>query len=371
MIHHPAGGHALKAIVRSALMDDVNGPDRDAATPPRLKAPRVAAIILNWRRPDDTLACVKSAAALDYPDLDIIVCDNDSQDGSFEAIDAGLGAALSEINAARAGAGGLPLDFATVAPDAADAPALPADQRRLWLVQTGRNGGYAAGNNVGIRLALLAPDTAYVWILNNDTVVTPASLGRLVDYAERDAAIGICGATVTYLEQPDRVQALGGGRFLPSRARCEQVGEGLAADAPVDAAAIEASLSYVNGAAALVRRQLIERVGYMDEGYFLYWEEMDWATRAAPAFRLGYCADALVHHRVGAAAGTGDGGQASPGATYWLTRSRLRYLRLHRPLLLAIAYPLQAKAIFTAFAAGQRRRAAAMLRAAIGLGPLR
>jgi hypothetical protein len=239
----------------------------------------------------------------------------------------------------------------------------------ITLIATGRNGGYAFGNNVGIRHALRDPAIRYVWILNNDTVVTREALRALVACMEAAPDIGLCGATVLYLERPDRVQALGGGRFLPMRARAEQIGTDLAADAPIDAARIEAQLSYINGAATLARREMIERVGPMDEDYFLYWEEMDWATRmrAAGRYRLGFCADAVVYHRVGAATGTSDHALPSLSSTYWMTRSKFRYLRRHRPHLLAIAYPLLAKAALGEVRAGRHGRARVMLRAAFGL----
>jgi len=329
--------------------------------------PRTAAIVLNWRAAADTVQCALSVARLDHENLDIIVCDNASGDGSFEAIQAGLAEHLPTINEERIARGMRPF-----VQGALEAPDLPAPShgddatRRLWVVQTGRNGGYAAGNNVGVRLALAEPDVAYVWILNNDTRVEPDALTRLLERMAEDPAIGICGAKVVYLERPDLVQSLGGGRFLRGRARCELLGKGSPADAPVDAAAIEASLSYVNGAAALVRRSLIETVGYMDEGYFLYWEEIDWAVRAAGRFRLGYCDAAKVYHRVGMSIGTSDEGRSSMLSDFYLTRSKFRFLRRHYPGLVLLALPNLGRAVVRELRAGRRERARNLLVAAVG-----
>ncbi|HWU14409.1 MAG TPA: glycosyltransferase family 2 protein [Caulobacter sp.] len=304
-------------------------------------------------------------ARLDHENLDIIVCDNASGDGSFETIRSGLAQHLEALNRERAARTMRP--FALEALDAPDAAQRgDAASRRLWVVQTGRNGGYAAGNNVGIRLALHEADVEHVWILNNDTLVAGDSLMRLLERMAQDPAIGICGAKVVYLESPDRVQALGGGHFLRGRARCELIGMGSSAEAPVDAGAVEAALSYVNGAAALVRRTLIETVGYMDEGYFLYWEEIDWATRAAGRFRLGYCDAAKVYHRVGMSIGTSDDGQSSMLAEFYLTRSKFRFLRLHHPGLLILALPNLARAVVRELIAGRRARARNLLVAAVG-----
>ncbi len=328
-------------------------------------APRVAVVILNWRRPDDTLACVASVAALDHPALDIIVCDNASGDGSYERIAAGLAERLPALNAARATSGFRPF---TVAEREPDTSVDPAGGPRLWLVQTGRNGGYAAGNNVGIRIALRDPATAFVWVLNNDTEVAPDALAHLLRRMAADPTIGLCGAVVRYQGRAAEVQSLGGGRFLPARARCEQLGEGRDAAAPVDAAAVEAELSYVNGAAVLARRSFLEQVGLMDEGYFLYWEELDWATRMRRhgGFRLGLAAEATVYHQVGASTGSNDHGVPSAASTYWMTRSRFRFLRRHYPWLLPVAAPLLAKAVLREAAARRWARARAMIRGAAG-----
>lgn len=332
--------------------------------------PRVAVVVLNWRRPDDTVDCVASVMKLDYGKIDIIICDNDSGDGSLEAIRAGITASLLRLNALRRDRELPSFDFREVTPEGAVVGDKPDPQaQRLWMAVTGRNGGYAFGNNVGIRLGMLAQDVEYVWILNNDTIVDEKSLRFLIDQMEAKPAIGICGAKVLYAGKEAQVQTLGGGRFLPYRARCEQIGEGLPANAASDPIKVEAALSYVNGAAALVRRKLIEQVGYMDEGYFLYWEEMDWATRALASgkFRLGYCPDAIVYHQVGASSGTSDHDIPSLSSTYWMTRSKFRYLRLHRPLILVIAFPLLLKAMVGEALARRWTRAWAMICGALSL----
>ena len=329
--------------------------------------PRAAAIILNWRAPVDTVQCALSVARLDHENLDIIVCDNASGDGSFEAIQSGLAEQLPAINQERLARG--MRAFVLDALEVSASPASPRGDdatRRLWVVQTGRNGGYAAGNNVGVRLALAEPDVDYVWILNNDTLVERDALARLLERMAQDPAIGICGAKVVYLEKPGVVQSLGGGRFLRGRARCELLGKGTSADAPVDAAAIEAQLSYINGAAALVRRTLIETVGYMDEDYFLYWEEIDWAVRAAGRFRLGYCDAARVYHRVGMSIGTSDEGRSSMLSDFYLTRSKFRFLRRHYPGLVVLALPNLVRAVIRELRAGRRERARNLLVAAAG-----
>lgn len=284
------------------------------------------AVVLNWRRPADTIACVESLLRIDR-DLDIVVVDNDSGDGSLDRI----AAELSPIVAA----GGR---YAVQRLQPGETPTVREAGASLVLTDSGRNGGYAFGNNVGIRLALGRIDCRYVWILNNDTVVPDgASLDTLLVKMAADPSIGICGSTVAYAGREGRVQALGGGAFESRVGRCTQIGNGASLSDPIDEAAVESHMAYVNGAAAFVRREFIETVGLMSEDYFLYYEEIDWAKRAGGRFKLGYCAKSVVYHSVGASIGTDDFGNRSPMSAYYLTRSRLKFLKQHSPSSLPMA----------------------------------
>lgn len=325
--------------------------------------PRVAVVILNWRRPDDTMTCLRSVLDQDYPPVDLFVCDNASGDGSIDRLEAAITAELAARGNDR-------WRLARIDDPDGALPPLPAahEPRRLWLVATGRNGGYAYGNNVGLALALRDPAIAYLWVLNNDTQVDAQALRRLVARMEEDPSIGLCGAVVRYRGAAGggRIQAVGGGHFLADRGRCEQIGENWPADTAIDTAAIEARLSYVNGAAVLARRTMIDRVGLMTEDHFLYWEEMDWATRMARdgRYRPGLAAGALVFHDVGASTGSNDHGFASPSSTFWMTRSRLRFLARYHPRLVPLVLMLIARAALREVAGRRWERAGAMVRGA-------
>jgi GT2 family glycosyltransferase len=318
---------------------------------------RTVAVVLNWRRPADTLACVASLAAVDRP-LDIVVVDNDSGDGSIETIRAGLSVAI-------------PAGRDIVVRGAAPAPAIP-DWRRdggrtLMLVQSGRNGGYAYGNNVGIALALQQQNTAFVWILNNDAIIAGAeTLDALIARMDEDPGIGMCGSTVAYTGRDNVVQTRAGGSFQRMRGRCMPIGAGEPLAVGTDRAAVEEQLAYVNGAANFVRREMIETIGLMREDYFLFFEEFDWAMRARGKYRLGYAPESVVLHQVGASIGTDDFGGGSSLSSYYLTRSRLRFLARHAP---ASLLPAVADEVYTAcklWRGGRRAQAGAMARAMLG-----
>lgn len=317
---------------------------------------RTAAVVLNWRRPDDTIACVASLVALDRA-LDIVVVDNDSGDGSLERLSAEL---------PRLVAGRDDIAFAHAAPDRA--VGWPGDgRRRLWLVPSGRNGGYAFGNNVGARIALQCADTAFVWILNNDTLVPGAeSLDALVARMDADPGIGICGSTVVYQGGERGIQTRAGSQFQPRRGRFLPIGVGEAPSTPVDPHAIERRLAYINGAAAFVRRAVYETVGPMREDFFLYFEEYDWARRLAPRFRLGYAPASVVLHAVGSTIGTDDSGAGSALSLYYLARNRVRTIARHAPAALLPAIGDELLGAARAWRRGHRQQARAVLRALTG-----
>jgi GT2 family glycosyltransferase len=200
------------------------------------------------------------------------------------------------------------------------------------LIRTTANLGFAGGNNIGIRYALSAGDADYVWLLNPDTVVRPEALCAMVARMKAVPGAGICGSTLLDYGDPLRIQSLGGARYL----KWAGVGVPLGARQkwPMDVAAesIEKELSYVAGASMLVSKEFLEAVGLMEEGYFLYFEEIDWAQRAAGRFKLAYAPDAIVYHKEGGAIGSSRSGRhRSPQSFFWLTRSRLRFTARYHP----------------------------------------
>jgi GT2 family glycosyltransferase len=281
-------------------------------------------ILLNWNGWRDTLECLNSLFADGATPCRVLVCDNASRDESV--------ARIREWAETRFGAGFAHLTRADV-----DGGARLADGLRFALIENGGNLGFAAGNNVGIRLALRDPQCTHVWVLNNDTVVLPDALGRAVQRMQADPGLGLCGSTLVYFDEPDKVQAFGGATYSRWSGRSRHVGAFLPRSAvPADGRAIEAQLSYVVGAAMLVSRAFLEQVGLMQEDYFLYYEEVDWATRGAGRFRLGYAPDSVVLHKEGASIGTSASG-GSPLSVYFLFRARLRFCwRFHRAFVLSV-----------------------------------
>ncbi len=263
----------------------------------------VYVILLNWNGATDTIACLDSLAHLAGHLPKVLVCDNASTDGSWGKLQAYV-----------------------------------SNQQRLdiRLIQTGSNLGFAGGNNVGLRAALSDPETEFVWLLNNDTEVAPDALEALMRYMRSHLDVGMCGSTLLYKHDPDMIQAVGGrynfwlatsahvlGRQKYSTGLCQSIDP--------------STLDYVVGASMFVRRDVLEKVGLMSEDYFLYWEEIDWATRLKrlmSKYKLGYAPDSLVYHKEGASTGANDW-QGKPYryfADYFFITSRIKFTRKYGAL---------------------------------------
>jgi len=289
------------------------------------EAARVYIVLVNWKGAADTLECLETVFRLDYPNFEVVVCDNDSGDGSVERImawAAGEGAAVSAQNPALAHlltpnipkpvpAQVLSREQAeTVAPAASSSgPQAP----RLTVIRTGGNLGFAGGNNIGIRYAQRRGDMAYVWLLNNDTVVDPAALTHLIERSKVDADV-VVGSTLIFYGAERTLQAAGCATYSPIKALATPIFVGRPVSELNDEVCrvVEETAAYVVGASMLVPLAFIEKVGLMEDDYFLYFEELDWAERGLKkGFRSAFAAKSLVFHKVGASTGARASNQLS------------------------------------------------------------
>jgi GT2 family glycosyltransferase len=284
-------------------------------------------VILNWNGWEDTISCLKSIFQLVECEYRVVVCDNNSENNSYNEIKDWI---LSEKNSN-------PYLKRTNLKciNASNENEYSIQENDFFLLQNGKNLGFAGGMNAGIGLALKDPRMKYVWILNNDTEVDKYALSALVKHAKSDSRIGICGSTLLYHDQPNIIQAVGGkynsylgtiehilGHMQYSEALCKSIN----AD----------EFDYIVGAAMLVSKEFLEQVGLMDEGYFIYFEELDWAMRAKranPRFKLGYAADSIVVHKEGASIGssTQKKGRRSAFADGYSLRNRLIFSKKFFP----------------------------------------
>jgi GT2 family glycosyltransferase len=296
--------------------------------------PHVYIVVLNWNGWRDTIECLESVFRLNYPRFTVLVCDNASTDGSLEKIQdwarGNVMAGCSSPDLSRLITPPILKPIAFFAISAADgATTQPSPDVRLVLIQTGANLGFAGGNNVGIRYALSHGHRDYVWLLNNDTVVDPHSLSALVRMAQADQMLGICGSLIRNYGSPHDVQSVGR-RYSPWSGRTRPFQE--LATAKEDAIVSGRPGYIVEGASMLVSGKFLDRVGLLEESYFLFFEELDWITRALPIFHFGYSAASIVYHKVGKSVGSSIVRTSrSVLSDFYQARNRLVFTARHHP----------------------------------------
>lgn len=285
-----------------------------------MMARKVAVIVLNWNGWADSLACLASLEpSVERGLARVIVVDNASTDGSATRI---LKWFRSENR----------VFLEVLEQDVVHPNERPNAIPPYVFVHALRNGGYSAGNNLGIRFALGLTDTEYVFLLNNDTTVEPDCIARLVTWAERDTAMGVIGSTL--VEDRGQLRIAGGNNYslLLTTTTPARVVDG----------SRESHMDYVAGAAQFIRATALRQIGLLSEDYFLYFEELDLTRRITRAgFKITWCPESIVHHQGGRATGSRSRTtkQKSSLAEYHSNLSCLIFMRKFHPRLLWLAAP--------------------------------
>lgn len=343
----------------------------DIASAPAL----IVTILVNWNGADDTIECLESLLASDYPNQRLVVVDNGSKDNSLVKLQAWANGSCIPFMELKCDKKSFVFKKPPMGSTYNNDPGLGDTNStnqfdssvRLVLIAAEKNLGFAGGVNVGLRLALADSQVRYAWILNNDTVVASNCLSRMEQRMSADLSAGMCGSRVLYHRCPDKVQVLGGAVFNRWTGASYLIGSGTDARSTVDVEAVERHLYHLSGASMLVSRAFIEDVGLMDDGYFLYYEEADWAVRGQGRYRLVYADDAVVYHKEGASIGSNnERGKMSPLSAFFLIRSRLRFTRKFYPWALPTAFGFSAAVALRTLARGYLPQARAMLAALLG-----
>jgi GT2 family glycosyltransferase len=212
--------------------------------------PQVMVVIVNWERPKDTIECIRSVLNSDYTDLQVIVVDNGSQDGSAE-----------KIRQAHPG---------------------------ITLIEIPENLGFTGGYNTGLDYARKS-EALYYFLLNNDTVVDKRVIRFLVN-----SAWDISVPKITYYGSPDLIWAAGA-RWRSIPPTIKMIGY-RKKDKPIYNSPY--SLDYATGCALMIKKQVLEVVKGFDPIYKNYMEDYDFSYQVREAgFRMGYVPKALVEHK--------------------------------------------------------------------------
>jgi GT2 family glycosyltransferase len=226
-----------------------------------LNTPFVHIIIVTWNGKDVTLECLESLHRIHYPSYRIVVVDNASTDGS--------------------------------------AAALRKQYPEAIVLEQEQNLRFAGGNNAGMRYAL-DHGADMLCLLNNDTTVHPEFLTHLVHRMQSAADIGLVAPKIYYHDQPDVIW-FAGGVISMWTGTMRHIGIRERDSGRYNTAR---DIDYATGCCMLVRREVVERVGMLDDTYFMYTEDADWCMRIRRAgYRIVYEPDACVWHKLSVSAG--------------------------------------------------------------------
>ncbi len=223
--------------------------------------PLVFIILVNWNGKKVTLECLDSLAKVSYKNFKVVVVDNASSDGSVQAI---------------------------------------RDQHpeSIVLEQTS-NLRFAGGNNAGIRHAL-EYGAELVCLLNNDTTVDGEFLSHLVSRIQSDSKIGMAAPKIYYHDEPNRIWFAGGSISMWT-GTMKHIGIREDDHGQHD---VSKETDYATGCCILTSREVVEKVGGLDESFFMYTEDADWSMRVRRAgYSVVYEPRAKVWHKLSVASG--------------------------------------------------------------------
>ncbi len=308
---------------------------------------KIYIIILNYNGWKDTIECLESVLKNDYENYQIIVIDNASPNNSIEYIINWAEGKQEVIYDEKSQLKHLsqphqpkPLDYVFYTKEEAinggDKEKEAKLKNPIIFIQSGENRGFAAGNNIGIKYALAKDDFAYVWLLNNDTVVSSNVLELFISNKELDNNV-LYGTTLVKYDTK-KVQCLGGGYINGIIGYQKYYGEDFYTENVINnlnlQKEIENELDYIVGASMFVSKDILKKCGLLDEDYFLYWEETDYCFRLkSMGIKLKWNSNLVVYHKIGSSTDI-----KSKFTEYYSTRNTIKFLKKWYPKRLPIIF---------------------------------
>lgn len=244
-------------------------------------ASSVAIILLNWNGYQDTYECLKTLETLTYPHFHVFLVDNDSSDDSFTRLKEDQASGKFNVG--------------------------------LTCIQSGGNLGCAGGNNVGIKKAY-EQGFDYYWMLNNDTYVDPEALSTLVEVIDGEQKVGIVGSKIYYADT--KLLWFAGGSVNSYIGTSKMIGIDEEDKGQYDEMK---EVDFIVGCSMLFRKEVIEYIGYLEEDYFIYYEDTDWNIRAKKAgWKIIYVPSSIIYHKESSSTKSSD---LSPYYAYYLIRN--------------------------------------------------
>jgi hypothetical protein len=221
-----------------------------------MESKKVFIIIINFNGWADTKECLDSLNSVQYDNFEIILIDNASKNKESQLAGEFLNLKITQIF-------------------------------------NKENLGFAGGNNQGIKLAL-ENNADYVLLLNNDTVVEPDFLKKLVEEVETDEQSGIVGPLINFYDDKNKIWSAGG-KIANHFTRGELIGY---QEKDEDQYQTAEQVNYTSGTCLLIKTEVIKKIGQICEDYFLYYEDTDWCLRAQRAgWRCLLAPTAKIYHK--------------------------------------------------------------------------
>lgn len=240
--------------------------------------PLISIVILNFNQLGVTCEFLDSTSKLTYPNYEIIMVDNASKENPTEHI--------------------------------------KTKYPNVNLIVSNKNLGFTGGNNLGIKAA----KGDYYFIVNNDTEVTADLLERVVETFEIDNSIGVVSPKIKYFSNPDTIQYAGFSEVNPFTGRGKTYGGKKIDNGDFDTPGYTA---YAHGAAMMVKREVVEKVGMLPDNFFIYYEELDWSAHIRRAgYKIYYQPKGLIFHKESITMG-----KESAMKAYYHTRNRILFMR--------------------------------------------
>ena len=246
---------------------------------------KVFVILVNYNGSEDTIECVESLLSNDFKSFEIIIIDNNSEEQQKKILKDKL------VDSVK-------------------------------IIYLDNNIGFAGGNNVGIKCAL-EQNADYILLLNNDTIVESDFLTILLNSIINDNTIGICTPKINFYSDRNRIWSAGG-KINNIRGSAFSKYENIKDDGDIKNRYVD----FASGCCLLIKKEVIEKVGVLDENYFLYLEDTDFCLRVVEAgFKILFVADSKIYHKVSNS--TSKGKSSLP--IYYNTRNRLFFTRKYNP----------------------------------------
>lgn len=246
--------------------------------------PLIYIILVNYNGYKDTIECVNSLKKVNYKNYRIVIVDNASSNNS-------LGILKQKIN-------------------------------DCIIIESKENLGFAGGNNLGIKYAL-DHNADYIMFLNNDTLVNNDFLNNMIMSFTKDNKVGLVGCKIMHYPAKNIIW-YGGGyidwfKFIGTHCGMGQIDKGQCDT--------EKEIDFMTGCCMLIKKEVFEKVGFLSEDYFMYFEDVDFCVNIKNfGYKIWYNPKAIIYHKVGLSSG----GEESPFSIKWGTRNRILFMNRYK-----------------------------------------